>query len=154
MDRDKAIALALIIAGSAVLMMQKNALKKKKRNRKCWVRSWVAKRPHKSIMNLVNDEFLKEDHAAFKNYLRMSNESFLKLLAKVETKISKQDTVMRQCISARYKLMVTLRYLATGETYRNLMYSTRIHESTIAQFIPQVCSSIYNVLAEDYLKVH
>lgn len=52
-----------------------------------------------------------------------------------------------------FRLETTLRFLATGETYRSLMYATRIHESTISRFIPEVCQTIYNNLKGTYLKV-
>ncbi|KAF2889365.1 hypothetical protein ILUMI_16808, partial [Ignelater luminosus] len=35
-------------------------------------------------------------------------------------------------------LEVTLRFLAAGKSFRSLMYSTRIHESTISRFVPEV----------------
>nr|CAI5842128.1 unnamed protein product [Callosobruchus analis] len=59
---------------------------------------------------------------------------------------------MRESISAEHKLNVTLRFLATGETYRSLMYNTRIHESTISKFVPEVCTAIYKHLKGKYLR--
>ncbi|KAB0800063.1 hypothetical protein PPYR_07943 [Photinus pyralis] len=157
MDLDKnlllsAAVIAISAASTTVLKLQSK--EKKKRNRRIWVRSWVGRRDSKGIMNLVTNELLTEDPLAFKNYLRMSNTSLLKLLGKVENLISKQDTVMRQAIPAKHTLIIALRYLATGETFRNLMFSTRVHESTIAQFVPVVCRAIYSVLVKDYIKVH
>lgn len=127
-----ATATATTITATAMLGLKS---KKKKRNRRVWVRPWVARRQRKGIMNLVNNELLLEHPAAFRNYLRMTNSSFLKLLAKVKPYIVKQDTVMREYISTKHKLMITLRYLASGETFRNLMYSTRVHESTILGYV-------------------
>lgn len=79
--------------------------------------------------------------------------SFAKLFSKIELHITKNDTVMREAISAHDKLSISLRFLASGETYRNLMYSTRVHESTIAQFVPVICTAIYEVLKDEYMKV-
>ena len=67
--------------------------------------------------------------------------------------IQKQNTRLRQAISAEEKLAVTLRYLATRETFSSLMYQYRIHKSTISQFVPEVCKAIYSVLAPDYMKL-
>ncbi|KAB0801573.1 hypothetical protein PPYR_03759 [Photinus pyralis] len=144
--------LAAVITTIAAALVILN-YRRKKRNRKYWVRPWVARRNARGIMNLVNNELLVEHPETFQNYLRMTSESFLKLLSKIEHYISKEDTVMRDCIPAKHKLMITLRYLASGETYRNLMYSTRVHESTIAQFIPEVCRVIYSTLVNDYIRV-
>ncbi|XP_046395776.1 putative nuclease HARBI1 [Ischnura elegans] len=60
---------------------------------------------------------------------------------------------MRESISAEKRLSLTLRFLATGETYRSLMYATRIHHSTISKIIPEVCKSIYRNLKGKYLQV-
>ena len=60
---------------------------------------------------------------------------------------------MREPISAEEKLAVTLRYLATGESFCSLMYQFKIHQSTIEQFISPIYSAIYNVLAPNCMKV-
>ncbi|GLV37437.1 uncharacterized protein CBL_10597 [Carabus blaptoides fortunei] len=67
--------------------------------------------------------------------------------------IEKEDTNMRLSIPARERLTVTLRYLATGESYQSLMYSTRIPACTISKIIPECCEAIYNVLKDKHLKV-
>lgn len=83
----------------------------------------------------------------------MPNHVFEKLLRLVEHDIKKQDTNMRIAISARSRLEVTLRFLATGESFRSLMYATRIHETTISKIVPEVLTSIVNNLKQTYLKV-
>ena len=60
---------------------------------------------------------------------------------------------MRQPIAADEKLVVTLRFLAAGESYESLMYQFRIHRTTIGRFIPQVSRAIYAALKDEYLKV-
>ena len=64
--------------------------------------------------------------------------------------IKGQSTSMRQAISPEEKLAVTMWFLATGESYRSLMYQFRIHSSTISLFIPKVCEAIYQALEEEY----
>ena len=67
--------------------------------------------------------------------------------------ITKKTTHLREPITTEEKLAVTLRYLATGESFNSLMYQYRIHRSTISQFIPDVCKAIYKVPAPDYMKI-
>ncbi|XP_046998608.1 uncharacterized protein LOC124613905 [Schistocerca americana] len=55
---------------------------------------------------------------------------FEELLCLVSPLIQKKDTVMRQAITARERLAVTLRFLATGNIYKHLAYSTRIAKNT------------------------
>ena len=50
-------------------------------------------------------------------------------------------------------MTVTLRYLATGESFRSLGYQFRIHWTTLCKIIPEVLVAIYNVLEDTYFKV-
>lgn len=69
-----------------------------------------------------------------------------KLLHAVAPLIEKKDTVMRQAISARDRLSVTLRYLATGNSFQDLSYSVRIAPNTLAQLILETLKAIVQVL--------
>ena len=51
------------------------------------------------------------------------------------------------------KLAITLRFLATGESYKSLRYQYRISDSAISFFIKPVSDAIYNVLKGEYLKM-
>ena len=79
--------------------------------------------------------------------------SFQELIEKVCPFITKQTAQFRTPIPAEERLAITLRYLATGETYESLMYQFRIHRTTISQIIQEVCSAIYKVLQPDYMKL-
>ncbi|KAI4455657.1 hypothetical protein MML48_9g00000113 [Holotrichia oblita] len=119
-----------------------------------WSRNWLQRRDHgRDVLHMLNDELLTEDNLAYTNYLRMRNKEFEILLKGIETTIMKQDTNMRCSISPKNRLQLTLRFLATGESYRSLMYATRIHETTISRIVPEVCEAIYNFLKKDYLTV-
>jgi hypothetical protein len=50
----------------------------------------------------------------------MSTEDFDYLLNKIKLQISKKDTVLRKAISAEERFAVTLRFLATGDSFQNL----------------------------------
>jgi len=62
--------------------------------------------------NFVN-EFRLEDAQQFKNFIRMSAVQFEMLLNLVK-QIVKQDTQLREAIRVHDRLMVTLRFLASG----------------------------------------
>ena len=59
-------------------------------------------------------------------YIRMSPERFEHLLQLVGPKITKQNTQFRTAISAEERLIVTLRFLASGEDQQSLSFSFRI----------------------------
>lgn len=83
----------------------------------------------------------------------MTHDQFDYLLMLVKPLIEKQDTHLRKSISASDRLALTLRYLATGDSFNSLRYLFRIPQPTISTIIPEVLDAIYNVLVEEYLKV-
>ena len=67
--------------------------------------------------------------------------------------IEKKETYMRKPIPAEERLAITLRFLATGESYESLMFQFRVHRTTIAKIIREVCKAIYEVLMPVYMKI-
>ena len=49
---------------------------------------------------------------------------------------------MRDPVSPGVKLAVTLRHLATGDSYITLQYAFRVASPTIEKFVPEVCHAI------------
>jgi hypothetical protein len=88
----------------------------------------------------------------FKNFTRMSTEDFFVLLESVGEIISKKDTRFREAIPAKLRLAVTLRFLATGDSYSSLQYLFRMSKQSISRIIPEVCSAISAALSS-YIKV-
>jgi hypothetical protein len=82
----------------------------------------------------------------------MTPEVFDVLLERVRPAIEKQDTVMRQAIPAKIRLMLTLTYLTSGANFRVIEDLYRISHSTISKIVPEVCGAIWNSLSADYIK--
>ena len=80
---------------SAFIIMHSLKKKSKKRNRRFWMRPYLALRG--SILPLCNE--LNFDDFLFKNFSRMSREDFELLLNKVSPMLTKQTTCMREPIS-------------------------------------------------------
>ncbi|CAH2000985.1 unnamed protein product [Acanthoscelides obtectus] len=108
------------------------------------------KREHYSHINLLNElKFAPKD---WHNYLRMNEETYLKLLSMVTPLIKKQDTVMRKAVSPHERLTATLRFLATERSYEDLKFTTIISPQALGVIIPDTCEAIYKVLRKDYFK--
>lgn len=90
--------------------------------------------------------FSPEDPASFTNYTRMQEDVWSELLLLVTPLIQKKDTVMREAILPRDRLSVTLRYLATGNTFQDLSYTTRIAANTISKIVHETLEAIITVL--------
>jgi hypothetical protein len=104
----------LSAASAAVIVMRRRRRRRLKHQRKLWSKPWLLERDGvRGISNFVRYE-LSDDTSGFFGFLRMSPHVFQKLLNIVTPSIKKQDTFMRDSISAEDMLIVTLRYLASG----------------------------------------
>jgi hypothetical protein len=90
---------------------------------------------------------LKElDGDDFRTYLRMDHNCFDELLNLVRPSITKQNTHLREAVSAEERLVATLRYLASGREYNDLKCSTAISPQLLSKIIPETCHAIFKVL--------
>ncbi|KAF9801406.1 hypothetical protein SFRURICE_018969, partial [Spodoptera frugiperda] len=64
----------------------------------------------------------------------------------------REDTVMREAITAKTKLQIALCYLVTGASYRYLQAFYRVSRAAISSLIPEVMDAIFTYL-ENYLKI-
>ena len=74
------------------------------------------------------------------NFTRMTPEFFEMIKTRLEPPLTRQATNYRAPISVGEKLALTIRYLATGESYSSLSCQFRVGRSTISKFLPEVCS--------------
>lgn len=82
----------------------------------------------------------------------MTSSDFETLLSLIGPRITKMDTTFRKVISVNERLAVTLRFLATGDSYHSLMYMLKISKQVISAIVPDVCDALINTL-QDYIKV-
>ncbi|CAH1954151.1 unnamed protein product [Acanthoscelides obtectus] len=122
MDIETAAAAFLVIS-SAYLLLKK---KKKRKPRIWWTVSLIRSREKYSGSNLLAD-LLKEASGFFENFCRMSSEDFEILLNMVESYIVKY-TKWRKAIPTNERVAITLRFQATGDRFKSLIFS-KFHPS-------------------------
>lgn len=149
---------ALLAAASFVVLCGHQ----RRRQRRVWARpSLLYNRNGEAHQTLIN--MLIEDDAClptrtikqkgvFENFLRISQSDFMYLLQTTGSNISKHDTKYRQSIPAQDRLAVTLRYLATGDSYTSLGNTFKISKQAISLIVPDVCEALITALS-DYIKV-
>ena len=118
-----------------------------------WKKEWLDHQRAICGNDGLMEELCVADKANFSLFVRMDSVAFDHLLEMVTPDIFTQDTVMRVAIPVRSKLIVTLRYLATGETFTSLAYQSRIAKQSICVFVPLVLRAIYDRLKGSVLKV-
>ena len=97
------------------------------------------------------DELKKEDVKGFRNFLRMDYEIYQEILTRIEHRIKPKKSKYRKPLTAGIKLAITLRYLASGDSYHSLMYGFRVAHNTISKVIRQVCHAIVAEFAEELI---
>ena len=143
--RDRAVHVVMMCAASRLRSLRRA-------RRTLWAKNWFLCRDQFSHMPLLR-EIQENNPDDFRNFLRMSDPVFQQLLASVSPYITRQDTNMREAITAEQRLVATLRYLATGRSLQDLKFSTGISPQSLGVIIPETCSAIIQVLQEDYIKV-
>lgn len=122
--------------------------RKRRKKRSLWAEEIYRQR--KTFTPLKMIKVLSSKH--FRTYLRMNEECFSQLLSMVRPLIEKQDTILREAVSAEERIIATLRFLASGCSYVDLMFNTAISPQLLSQIIPETCMAIYKCL-KDYIKV-
>lgn len=92
-------------------------------------------------------------NGSFKNFARMTSADFENLINIVGHKIKKQDTNFRNAIPVKERLAITLRFLASGDSFHSLMYLFRVSKQSISSIIPEVCEALISGL-HTYVKVY
>ena len=113
-----------------------------RRRHNMWVRPWLLQREERGAYHNIVAELYATDIPGFTNYMRMTPEFFEMIKTRLEPHLARQATNYRAPISVGEKLALTIRYLATGESYTSLFCQFRLGRSTISKFLPEVCRAI------------
>lgn len=127
------------------------ATKRQVKKRRCWMKRWLRERDRYSHIVLLRDIAATEKED-YRNYFRMDEGTYNKLLQKITLYLTREDTVMRNSISVHERLALTLRYLATGRNFEDLKYSVIMSAASISKAILETCQVLIYVLHE-YIKV-
>jgi len=110
-----------------------------------WVRRLFLERErHGEFQRLVLDLLLFDSVYFFKNF-RMCPEGFENLLSWIAPSIVKSSK-RRPTTSPAERLIITLRYLATGDAQFTIATSYRVSPTTITRIIRETTSVIWDVL--------
>uniref|UniRef100_A0A672ILS6 DDE Tnp4 domain-containing protein n=1 Tax=Salarias fasciatus TaxID=181472 RepID=A0A672ILS6_SALFA len=94
---------------------------------------------------------LRLDSARHLRYFRMDAAKMEELLSIVGADITTMTTNFREAISPQQRLAVTLRFLASGESFSSLAYQFRMGKTTVAESVRMTCQAIQNtMMAEQF----
>jgi len=128
------------------------ALKKQRKERRWWQRQLYTSREVYSGLSLLADLNFQSVSGLYKNFARMSPSEFEFLINLIGEKISRKDTAFRRVISVQERLALTLRFLASGDSYVSLQYLFKISKQAISCIVPEVCEALVEK-PKDYIQV-
>ncbi|XP_066971926.1 uncharacterized protein [Macrobrachium rosenbergii] len=138
------------VAAAAIVLLK---WKKKQMKKRLWTRPWLARRQEGSVYYKLLRELSSEVPDTMRKWIHLSKEAYLKLLQLVTPLIEKEDTNMRDAVTAGERLTLTLRYLVAGETQASLVCQFQISAPLISSISPEVFRAIYQVLKPTYFKL-
>jgi hypothetical protein len=135
--------MSLEIAAAAYIYIN---LASKKKKRRWWQTQLYHSRSVSGGSSLLNDLRGQEMSGQFNNFTRMHSDDYDLLLNLIGPKIARKNTVFREAVSVQERLAVTLRFLATGDSYTSLQYLFKFSKQSISKIVPEVCEAIVEVL--------
>ncbi|XP_069606045.1 uncharacterized protein [Ranitomeya imitator] len=110
-----------------------------------WVHPIINEREEKGHFHVLYQD-LRSFPEKFIQFSRLTIQAFDRLLIILAPQLSYEDTCMRRSISAEERLLITLRFLATGESYTSLHLQFRVGKSTISLIVRCTCAVIWQKL--------
>ena len=125
--------------------------KRKRKKRSCYARPWILRRKEYGHYHTLLQELAEQDPPSFKGFTRIDVDIYNDLLERVGPRLQKKTTNFKEPICPGLRLSITLRYLATGETYRSLCFNFRVPHNTISGIISETCKAIYEELRDEFM---
>jgi hypothetical protein len=122
-----------------------------KQNRRFYSNPIIRKRKTLGVYATLFKELSNNDPEYFFEYLRMTPESFQKLVGLIQREIEPIGPNAR--IFAEQRTLIAIRFLVSGERFSSLSYQFRVGASTIKIIVDSVCRAIWRNLRGIYMKV-
>ncbi|XP_073474037.1 uncharacterized protein [Aquarana catesbeiana] len=133
--------MAAVVTATAAVLMDKARRKRRRRMRKrlmstrrYWVHPIIQNREERRQFKILYNDLLQHEEKFF-NYSQMSVNSFDELLRLLGTRLEYQNTTFRNSVEPAERLLVTLRYLATGNSFASLHYEFKLGKSTVSTIV-------------------
>jgi hypothetical protein len=136
-----------------LLLQREEERRRERAPRTMFCRDWLLRREEFDQYHQLMEELRGEDVVAFKNFLRVDPLLFQDLVDRLTPIITKKDTWFQKALPPGIKVAITLRHLATGDSYHSLMYSFRVAHNTISYMVKKVCEAIVAEYSEEVLNI-
>ncbi|XP_066969148.1 uncharacterized protein [Macrobrachium rosenbergii] len=128
-------------------------VKKKRRQRRVWAWPYLQKRMEQGHHHNLMEELSTEAQDLYKNFTQIDRSLFNKIVEQVTPYIQKKVKFWRKPIEPGLRVAITLRFLATGDSYKSLQYSFWVAHNTISYIVPVTCRVIVAAFGDEELQV-
>ncbi|KYN01655.1 Putative nuclease HARBI1 [Cyphomyrmex costatus] len=135
----------IMIATAIMLELQRRQVKRDYKKKQYWVAPYLKDRQEHSFFHVSIPKLTLENGIHFHNYFRMSATQLEELLTLVGPRLQKMN-VIRECIGPKERLVLTLRYLASGDSMKSMSYQYLVGVSTTSNIIRDTCKAIWDIL--------
>nr|XP_015837965.1 PREDICTED: uncharacterized protein LOC107398439 isoform X2 [Tribolium castaneum] len=119
---------------------------------RCQTNKIFLNRISEGCFNTLIQRHLMDDDTKFKEYFRLTKSQFFSILSYISEDITTMpSTFVKYPISPCQKLAITLRFLATGESFRSMAFNFRIFHNHISKLVREVLKELRNKLLPIYL---
>lgn len=140
----------LIVPAASIVIILSVLKKRKIKRKRIWVKEWLLKHgtesPFGAFHENVYPDWMISDPERYRRTMRMSTDAFSELVDLVTPYIKKYNTHLRKSIPVDKRLAITLKYLASGDTFYDLSSFYCVGVSTIQKIIYETCQAINIVL--------
>ena len=137
----------------AQYQQQQDERRRTRRPRSVWVRPYLQRRRDVGHYDNLMRELSLEGPVLYRSFTRLDEALFDEIVLRVTPILEKKTTFWREPLPVGLRVAVTLRFLATGESYKSLGYSFRVAPNTISVFVPPTCLAIINAYKDEVLQL-
>ena len=141
----------LLAVAALVVRDRVQRRRQRQRQREVGVKPWLLRRPVFDQYENLLVELNREDPRGYKNFLRVTPELFNELVDRIGPHLQKNTTFWRKSLEPGLRIAITLRYMATGDSYKSLQYGFRVAHNTISKIIPETCDAIVLELSDEVM---
>ncbi|KAK3883340.1 hypothetical protein Pcinc_012376 [Petrolisthes cinctipes] len=126
--------------------------RKRRKTRSVWIRPYLTRRAsHGHHENLMR-ELAEEDSIVYRNFTHLDADLFNQIVERVRPHIEKSRTFWREPSEPALRVAITLRFLATGNSYKSLGYAFRVAPNTISLLVPETCRAIVAAYGDEVMQ--
>ena len=118
-------------------------------------RKWIQRREEEGLYANLVKELMLEDTRTYREMMRMDYECLKHILQLIEPYITPQNSGVcgQRVVTAAERLVLTIQFLAMGETFSSLNLQFRISERAISYIVDLVSKAIVSYFGNEYIKL-